>query len=819
MGLQERVDQIIARDRAVKSASGPQPRLARTPRRRNPLNRLVQPGAAAPLGPSQAVVPTSPKSAQTPGVNFLGTQTSESGGIYPLDAMGSVGPTQIVVFSNALIKVFGKTGVFNSAVLDVSPDSFFASVRGASSTTDVRVRYDSPTQRWFLTCLNGDGGANGGINNSILIAVSDGISPTITASTVFTFFSVQQNLVTPAGDTNMLADSDSLGMDKNALYVGVNIFSYDPKAQTYAFQNSSAFVIQKSSVLGAGPVQATAFRDLISSSGNGPGAFMPQGVDNADPGATWGFFVAVDNLNSGLWVIRIANPGSGSPSINSQFNVGVPAFGNSLGDDRAIVAHSQSALGVPVKGSSPGLDDLDNRLTVAQIMNGGLWTVHNIDVDAAGNAVLIPPSASPNRDGARWYEIGTLNATPTLTQSGTLFDNTGTGSSYFVPALCVSGQGHMSIGATRGGPSEFAQVAVGGRWASDPAGTLQAASIVQGSATSYNYDVKVKNPNLPPQRWGDYSYTALDPVDDMTFWTFQEYCNATDSMGVQVVQLKAPPPATPSSLAPSSVNQGLKNILVTLTGASSSGSGFFDPGTGQIAATATGGVGVTGVAYTDPTHLTLTLDTTAATLGLQSITVTNPDGQQATGIDVLTITSAAGGAPTVTQVASPLANHTYGTGAVIPIYVSFSQTVTVAGGTPSLSLSSGANVSYSSGSGTATLVFNYTVASMDSTQGAPLDVASTQALVLNGATLQNAGQNAILTLPTPGTAASLSPNNIIINTAPPPAPPPMFTGGGGGSSGCGFLGLDGLLTVALIAGWGRLGRRKRGPRADGARLP
>ncbi|MEK7103751.1 MAG: hypothetical protein AAB870_05370, partial [Patescibacteria group bacterium] len=69
--------------------------------------------------------------------------------------------------------------------------------------------------------------------------------------------------------------------------------------------------------------------------------------------------------------------------------------------------------------------------------------------------------------------------------------------------------------------------------------------------------------------------------------------------------------------------------------------------------------------------------------------------------------------PTVTGVTSSLANGSYTVGQVIPIQVNFSEAVTVTG-TPQLTLSTGSPattaVNYSSGSGTSTLTFNYTVA-------------------------------------------------------------------------------------------------------------
>lgn len=94
-------------------------------------------------------------------------------------------------------------------------------------------------------------------------------------------------------------------------------------------------------------------------------------------------------------------------------------------------------------------------------------------------------------------------------------------------------------------------------------------------------------------------------------------------------------------------------------------------------------------------------------------------------------TTAASGA-TVTNVTSSLANGTYGVGQVVPIQVTFSAPVTVTG-TPSLLLNNGGVASYASGSGTATLTFNYTVAAGQTV--ADLDEASTSALALNGGTI------------------------------------------------------------------------------------
>ena len=81
---------------------------------------------------------------------------------------------------------------------------------------------------------------------------------------------------------------------------------------------------------------------------------------------------------------------------------------------------------------------------------------------------------------------------------------------------------------------------------------------------------------------------------------------------------------------------------IVITGSSVSGSGFFDPGSGftnHIGA-AISGVTVNSVTYTDPTHITLNISTVGSSPGSFDVTVTNPDGQSATGTSILSVTTA-----------------------------------------------------------------------------------------------------------------------------------------------------------------------------------
>ena len=126
-------------------------------------------------------------------------------------------------------------------------------------------------------------------------------------------------------------------------------------------------------------------------------------------------------------------------------------------------------------------------------------------------------------------------------------------------------------------------------------------------------------------------------------------------------------------------------------------------------------------------------------------------------------------APVIVDVTSPDANDAYKAGSVITVTIEFNDTVIVTG-TPQLTLETGTTdqiANYSSGSGTSTLTFIYTVQAGDISSD--LDYVSTSALALNGGTIKDgSNDDANLTLPSPGVSGSLGANKDIVidGTAP-----------------------------------------------------
>ncbi len=592
----------------------------------------------------------SPFAPQTIGLNFDTVTGPTETGAFPPDTMGAVGPTQFFVFLNGRLRTFNKTTGTADGVINVNSDVFFASVMtpptASNFTTDPNIRYDRLSGRWFLNMIDVPGGA-GAIANRIMIAVSDG--PNITGATVWTYYFFSS----PAG---LFTDYQSFGVDASALYIGANMFTL-----AGAFSRTDGWVIPKAPAVAGTALTIWAFPGLVATS-TGSGPFSPRGVDNVDPANTGptalGYFIGVDNaLFSTLMIRRVTNPGNtvSSPTMSANIPLTVPTtnFSNP-------VTHLGNT-----GGNNGRLDALDDRLYAAVLRGGRLWTAHNIRVSAAG----VANTGVEARNASRWYEIQDLNATPSLVQSGTVFDTAATlatARQYWIPSITVNGQGHAAIGASTAGTNFRIDAMTTGRLVGDTLGTLRNSP---GSIAGYTTSTFAYNPPGDPggasgRRWGDYSFTSLDPLDDMTIWTIQQYNNGTNTYGTRVAQLLAPPPAGIADGPNSGVYNVPANTMsfnLTITGTSVSGSGWYDPGPNlgggavnfnHISASVSGtNVTVNSVTYNSPTSLTLNLNTMGATVSepnlspntLRDLTITNPDGQQVTRnaiINVLTPTAA-----------------------------------------------------------------------------------------------------------------------------------------------------------------------------------
>jgi hypothetical protein len=616
-------------------------------------NRFPLPGTGRDTAPA-------PEVAQAIGPTFNAVIGPAETGAFPPDTEAEVGPSSVVLHVNGRLRTFTKgTRVLApvaDGVLNVDTDVFFASSvtpPGAGEvtiSTDPNVRYDRISNRWFLNIidatLNTSTGATTRVNR-VILAVSDAASNgNITGATVWTFYQF-------LGDATLFTDYQSFGVDATALYIGGNMFTI-----AGAFNSTKGFVIPKAPLLTGSPATVWSFPGLVATS-TGAGPFSPRGVDNPDPTNTGptavGYFIGVDNATfNTLMIRRVTNPGSLGPAPTISANISI-----------ATPLATRFPVKVPHLGNTGGtngrLDALDDRLYSAIIRNGRLWTAHNIGVNNTGVA-----GATNNRNAARWYEIQNLSTTPSVLQSGTLFDNSVTNDAnqrnYWIPTIAVSGQGHAVLGSSIAGTNESINAFVTGRQSGDTLGTLRegpgGAAIPGYTASATAYNPPSDPGGTGGRRWGDYSATTVDPLDDMTMWTFQEYSNGTNTYGVRGVRLIAPPPPAALTPVPAFVNAELASVNVVITGVQVNGSAFYDPGpdlaaparpfnhiTASIAPPlAPEALTVNSVTYNSPTQVTVNLNTIGSTLGSKTLTITNPDGQTTSvSVSVLAPTAAPAG--------------------------------------------------------------------------------------------------------------------------------------------------------------------------------
>ncbi|MBU0753518.1 MAG: hypothetical protein KJ645_00160, partial [Planctomycetes bacterium] len=234
------------------------------------------------------------------------------------------------------------------------------------------------------------------------------------------------------------------------------------------------------------------------------------------------YFISLDDSSS--LRLRRLDPPLTAPTLADLGTVSVPYF--------------DMAPNAPALGSSVPLNTVDERLMMAMYRDGSVWTAHTIDVSG--------------RAGCRWYEIDA--ATLSLIQWGNVADPS---LYFFFPSIAVNRHGDAVMGFSGSKADQYPACYYTGRLASDPAGEMAEPVLYkEGTGPQNNIDYYGRN------RWGDYSYTTIDPGDDTGFWTLQEYGHSTDIWGTYGAKLKMQAPPLRMKLygeIPDHLNPGLSS--------------------------------------------------------------------------------------------------------------------------------------------------------------------------------------------------------------------------------------------------------------------
>jgi large repetitive protein len=293
--------------------------------------------------------------------------------------------------------------------------------------------------------------------------------------------------------------------------------------------------------------------------------------------------------------------------------------------------------------------------------------------------------------------------------------------------------------------------------ASDEAGGSGVASITYQVDSGSNVTVNATTT----------TFTISGDGTHMVTFTATDNAGNTSSTQTQTIKIDSTPPGTPAITSTPAAINAANQTSISIGGTAEAGSSVtLTLADGVPAHTITATTTATGGSWSFPT-----INPSALNDGTVTVNVTATDLAGNTSAPPAQTTIPKDTAlPTVSGVSSPNANGSYGVGASIPVTVTFSEPVVVTG-TPQLTLSTGSPattvLNYTTGSGTNTLTFAYTVAA--GSTSADLDYTSTTALALNGGTIKDtAGNNGTLTLAAPGASGSLGANkNLVIDGVVP----------------------------------------------------
>lgn len=556
----------------------------------------------------------------------------------PPDINGSVSASQIIVTSKFSIKVFDKPAVTDLPVVtpagysrDMAPstlslgsDQFFSPVLPEGSFIDfIQIRYDRLSKRWFVTAI--EASPTKSENNLVLLAVSN--EERITEASSFTYYSFNSSLLPydESAPYGPLLFSATLGVDKHSVLIG-------GVQSGYMFRRFVGYVIDKEKLI-KGNLSVNPFE--LGRVDDAPrhikGLLSPQGVYNDDPAAKKSFFIGTNGTFDSLVIASIEYDKRKMPVLASESFIKVADW-NRL----SSISSPGSLTPITLPGNNPltSAAIYKNKLTG----NSSLWTAHTIGVSRNGTYVNGSEDdfVKEARNGSRWYNISNIYTKPTLLQTGTVYDadkkSGRRARHYFNSSIATSGQGRTIISGTTTAFNEYLNVFAAQRYTEDESGKMKSPVKVTNAKAIYApyYFDEIGRKNYIGD-WGRYSQTVLDPLDDQTIWTFQEYANVDDSYGLRAVQFKAPPPANP--IAPGTLSNKT-DTTITIKGESEDDSGFFDPGKdaggpgyNRLSVKSTGNIIVSNIKFLSPTEISFRLNTKNKASGNYLLIITNPDGQ------------------------------------------------------------------------------------------------------------------------------------------------------------------------------------------------
>lgn len=404
-------------------------------------------------------------------------------GVYPPDTEGDVGPDHYFQMINLSFAIFDKAGNILYGPVDNSTlwNGFIGPWTGTNDGDPV-VLYDSEADRWMASqfAINTSNGTYWE-----LIAISE------TGDPLGAWY--QYAFQFPAFN-----DYPHFGIWHDGYYATFNMFG------AY-FRGAAAAFDRIKMLAGDSTAQMILFdmpegsdqHNMLPADCDGPAA--PAGTPNYFinfKDDAWGY--AFDRLVVWEFITDWVDPSNSV--FQEAFVLATEPF-----DSQLCEAPRWQCIDQP--GTNTKLEALNDRLMFrVQYRNFGTYStmVLNHTVDADGNGLA----------GIRWYELrDSLNGNGwNIYQQGTYSPDN---DHRWMASVAMNGEGTIGMGFTVSDhDSVYPSIRYTGRHKDAPLGEMSYDEIeLMAGRGSQAYN-----------RWGDYSMTSVDPVDDSTFWHTNEYC-------------------------------------------------------------------------------------------------------------------------------------------------------------------------------------------------------------------------------------------------------------------------------------------------------
>lgn len=193
-----------------------------------------------------------------------------------------------------------------------------------------------------------------------------------------------------------------------------------------------------------------------------------------------------------------------SPVLNNVGTNAVYLAVNSTWDGRQP---GNGADFAPQLGLSVKVQNNDSRLGNLVYRNGYLWFART---------VFLPAGGTPARRAVQWWQV---NPGLGVMHRGRIEDTTGT-NFYAFPSIAVNRFNDVIVGFSRYASNQYVSGNYAFRAFNDALNTMQTERVFKAGEDSY---WKQQSGNPARNRWGDYSATQVDSLNDGDFWTVQEY--------------------------------------------------------------------------------------------------------------------------------------------------------------------------------------------------------------------------------------------------------------------------------------------------------